>query len=78
MVHESLALAGTATLVHSMEYPQEIKNRAILWPSNCTNIYLPQRYKCWHLSLLICTIIQQDRCYNPHSTVNKTESQTFK
>ena len=38
--------AGTATRENSMEVPQDVKNKAILQPSNCTTRYLPQRYKC--------------------------------
>ena len=38
--------AGTATLENSMEVPQDIKNRATLWPNNCTTGYLPQRNRC--------------------------------
>ena len=38
--------AGTATLKSSMEFPQEVKNRAALLPNNCTTRDLPQRYKC--------------------------------
>ena len=37
---------GTATLEYSVAIPQEIKNRATLWPCNCTMRYLPQRYRC--------------------------------
>ena len=37
--------AGAATLENSMEFPQEVKNRATLKPSNCTR-YLSQRYEC--------------------------------
>ena len=37
---------GSATLENSVEVPQRVKNRAILWPSNCTTGYLPQRYRC--------------------------------
>ena len=36
---------GTATLENSMEFPQDIKDRATLQPSNCTARYLPQRYR---------------------------------
>ena len=38
--------AGIATLKNSMEVPQDVKDRAILRPSNCTTRYLPQRYTC--------------------------------
>ena len=38
--------AGAATLENSMEVPQDVKNKAILQPSNCTTRYLPQRYRC--------------------------------
>ena len=37
---------GAATLENSVEIPQEIKNRASLWPCDCTTGYLPQRYRC--------------------------------
>ena len=37
---------GTATLENCVEVPQEVKNRATLWPSNCTTEYLFQRYWC--------------------------------
>ena len=37
---------GIATLENSVEIPQEIKNRASLWPCNCTNGYLPHIYRC--------------------------------
>ena len=36
---------GTATLKKSMEVPQNIKNRATLWYSNCTTRYLTKDYK---------------------------------
>jgi len=37
---------GTATLENSVKVPQKLKNRATLWPSNCTTGYLPQRHRC--------------------------------
>ena len=37
---------GAVTLESSMEFPQKVKNRATLQPSNCTTRYLPQRYRC--------------------------------
>ena len=36
---------GAATLGNSLEVPQKIKNRATLWPSNCTTRYLSKGYK---------------------------------
>ena len=33
--------ADTVTLKNSMEFPQDIKNKATLWPTNCTPGYLP-------------------------------------
>ena len=36
---------GAATLENSMEVPQKVKNRATLWPSNCTIRYLPKECK---------------------------------
>ena len=38
---------GTATLENRVEVPQKVKNRVILWSSNCncTTGYLPQRYR---------------------------------
>ena len=36
---------GAVTLENSMEVPQEIKNRAILQPRNCTTRYLSKGYK---------------------------------
>ena len=36
---------GTATLENSMELFQKVKNRTILWPSNCITGYLPKGYK---------------------------------
>ena len=29
-----------------MEVPEDVKNKAILGPSNCTTRHLPQRYRC--------------------------------
>ena len=37
---------ATATLENCVGVPQRVKNRATLWPSNCTTGNLPQRYKC--------------------------------
>ena len=37
--------ASTATLENSMEVSQEVNNRAILCPSNCTTRYLLKGYK---------------------------------
>ena len=34
---------GTATLENSMEFPQEVKNRATLPPCNCCTRYLPPK-----------------------------------
>ena len=47
----SLLLVGmqtglAATPENSMEYPQKIKNRTTLWPSNCTTRYFPKGYRC--------------------------------
>ena len=36
---------GTATLENSMAIPEKVKNRATLWPSNCTTGYLPKEYE---------------------------------
>ena len=36
---------GATTLENSMEVPQKVKNRATLWPSNCTTRYLSKGYK---------------------------------
>ena len=36
---------GGATLKNSIEVPQQIKNRTILWPSNCTTRYLSKGYR---------------------------------
>ena len=33
-------------LENSMEVPQKIKNRTILWPSSCTTRYLSKGYRC--------------------------------
>ena len=33
------------TLENSMEVPQKVKNRTILWSSNSTTRYLPKEYK---------------------------------
>ena len=38
--------AGAATLENSVVVPQDIKNIAILWPSNWTTGYLLQWYRC--------------------------------
>ena len=38
--------AGAATLENSIEVPQKIKNRATLWPSNCTTRHLSMGYRC--------------------------------
>ena len=37
---------GTDTLENRIEIPQKVENRVTLRPSNCTTMYLPQRYKC--------------------------------
>ena len=47
---ETLALlegmqTGIAPLENSMEVSQNVKNRIILWSSNCTTRYLPKGYK---------------------------------
>ena len=38
--------AGIATMENSMGVLQKVKNRATLWPSNCTTRDLPQRHGC--------------------------------
>ena len=52
--------AGTATLEKGMEFPQKVKNRATLQPSNCTTGYLPPKYKC------------SDLKGHPHSNVHSS------
>ena len=37
--------AGAATLENSMEFPQKMKTRTTLWPSNCTTRCLSKGYK---------------------------------
>ena len=37
---------GVATLENSMEFPQKVKNRTTLQPSNCTTRYLSKGYRC--------------------------------
>ena len=37
--------AGAATLENSMEFPQKIKNKTNLRPSNCTTRYLSKGYR---------------------------------
>ena len=36
---------GAVTLENNVEVPQEVKNRATLWPSNCTTRYLSKGHK---------------------------------
>ena len=36
---------GAATLRNSMEVPQKVKSRTVLWPSNCTPRHLLKGYK---------------------------------
>ena len=36
---------GAATLENSMEFPQKVKNRTTLQPSNCTSRYLSKGYR---------------------------------
>ena len=37
---------GAATLENCVEFPQRVKNRPALRPSNCSAGNLPQRYRC--------------------------------
>ena len=60
MFYLCLKGTGTTTLENSMEVPQKVKNRATLWPRNCTARYF--RY------LLISTMIME-LSVSPHNSV---------
>ena len=56
--------AGAAALENSMEVPQEARNRATLWASNCTSRYLPQMYKRNDLKGHIHPIVYSSNAHN--------------
>ena len=60
----SYTLDGAATLENSMEVPQKVKNRSILWSSNCTTGYLPKEYKDTNWNRYMHSYVYRSIIYN--------------
>ena len=53
-----------AALETSMEVPQKIKNRIIIWSSNSTSEYIPKRIKSWVLKRYLYNHVHSHTIHN--------------